>query len=368
MDERTQRQHLGVQKWVESKCAFTLCYATGVGKSYTGILAIKKFLAKNPQGTTCIIVPTENLKIQWIKNLSKEGLLLNIEVKIINSAVLHDFKVDLLIVDEIHAILAPTFFKLLQVCKYSMILGLTATFERLDGKHELLNKYCPICDTITVKEATEKGWLSPYKEYKIMLDVDLTDYQIANTAFMEHFAFFDYQFDTAMACMAGITRGGKIIKPSRQCIREYAKFIQPDPKFEKQIIAETSAHAFGWGRALKARKDFVMNHPKKIEIAQLILENRPNSKAITFNSTIKQCEKFKIGSVVHSGNTKKKNRLTMEEFNDLEVGVIHSSKSLTEGVDIKGLNLAIILHNTSSPRERIQKIKKYLQISFNLKF
>ena len=242
-----------------------------------------------------------------------------------------------------------------------MILGLTATFERLDGKHELLNKYCPICDTITVKEATANGWLSPYREYKVMLEVDLSEYNLVNQQFMEHFAFFNYEFETAMACMAGITKGGKIVKASRQCIREYAKFIQPDPKFEKSIISETSAHAFAWGRALKARKDFVMNHPKKREIAELILEHRKDSKAITFNSTIAQCEKFKIGSVVHSGNTKKKNRLTMEEFNELETGVIHSSKSLTEGVDIRGLNLAVILHNTSSPRERIQKIGRVIR-------
>ena len=28
-------------------------------------------------------------------------------------------------------------------------------------------------------------------------------------------------------------------------------------------LKEISAHAFSWQRSLKARKDFVMNHPKK---------------------------------------------------------------------------------------------------------
>ena len=36
-----------------------------------------------------------------------------------------------------------------------MVLGLTATFERLDGMHEAVAKYCPIVDVITVKEKTE---------------------------------------------------------------------------------------------------------------------------------------------------------------------------------------------------------------------
>ena len=75
---------------------------------------------------------------------------------------------------------------------------------------------------------------------------------------------------------------------------------------------EVAAHAFSWQRALKARKDFVMNHPKKIEIAELILSYRPEAKAITFNSSISQAEKFKNGFIVHSGNTKKKNRISLE--------------------------------------------------------
>ncbi len=280
---------------------------------------------------------------------------------IINTAVKSNFYCDFLILDECHVYAADTFFKIFEVCKPQMILGLTATFERLDGRQELIAKYCPIVDIITVKEATSKGWLAEYKEYKVLLDVDLTDYQIANTSFMEHFAFFDFNFEVAMGCMAGITRGGKLVKASRQCIKEYAKFVQPNPIFEKSIIAETAAHAFAWGRALKARKEFVKNHPKKIEISNLILANRPDSKALTFNATIAQCEKFKSGFIIHSGNTKKKNKLTMEEFCDLDIGVAHTSKILNAGADIPGLNLAIINSNSSSSTERIQRIGRIIR-------
>ena len=266
---------------------------------------------------------------------------------------------------EVHAYAAESFYTIFDVCKPKMILGLTATFERLDGKQTLLAKYCPIIDTITVKEATAKGWVSPYKEYKVMIDVDLTDYNVANLEFMEHFAFFDYQFNTAMGCMAGIRKGTELILTSRQCIKAYAKFIQPDPKFEKQIIAETAAHAFAWGRALKARKEFVKNHPKKIEIAELILAHRPDSKAITFNATIAQCEKFKVGLVVHSGKTKKKNKITMEEFCLQDTGVVHTSKVLNAGADIPKLNLGIILSNSSSSTERIQRIGRIIRKEAN---
>lgn len=239
------------------------------------------------------------------------------------------------------------------MCNASMVLGLTATFERLDGMHEAIAKYCPIIDTITVKEATANGWLSEYKEYKVMLDVDdINEYHEWNQQFMNHFAFFNYDFQLAMNCVTDYNIRNR-----------YAEQMvgTEDLVLLSNTRKEVAAHAFSWQRALKSRKDFVMNHPKKIEIAELILEHRPNAKAITFNSSITQAEKFKVGCVVHSGNTKKKNRLTLEEFANVDVGVIHSSKMLNEGLDCPGLNLAIILHNTSSPTERIQKIGRVIR-------
>ena len=44
------------------------------------------------------------------------------------------------------------------------------------------------------------------------------------------------------------------------------------------------ANAMGFMKALKARKDFVMSHPKKIEIARKILDARSNKKCITFSN------------------------------------------------------------------------------------
>ena len=365
MSSRDDRQELGVQKWINNGCKATLEWCTGVGKTRAGLIAIERFRKKNPNQYIVIIVPTEYLKGQWVSQLDTRGYIFNIEVKIINSAIKNPFFCNFLILDEVHAYAAESFYTIFEVCKPQMILGLTATFERLDGKQTLLAKYCPIIDTITVKEATAKGWVSPYKEYKVMIDVDLTDYNAANLEFMEHFAFFDYQFNTAMGCMAGIRKGTELIMTSRQCIKAYAKFIQPDPKFEKQIISETAAHAFAWGRALKARKEFVKNHPKKIEIAELILAHRPGSKAITFNATIAQCEKFKVGLVVHSGKTKKKNKITMEEFCLQDTGAVHTSKVLNAGADIPKLNLGIILSNSSSSTERIQRIGRIIRKEAN---
>lgn len=121
--------------------------------------------------------------------------------------------------------------------------------------------------------------------------------------------------------------------------------------------SEVDAVTFTWGRMLKARKYFVMDHPKKIEIARRILDYRPNSKAITFSATIKQAEKIGRGYIVHSGKTKKKNSLSIEQFSKLKEGVLNSVKGLNEGVDIPGLNLGILLCNNSSTQEKTQKVE-----------
>lgn len=41
--------------------------------------------------------------------------------------------------------------------KYKLVLALTATLERLDGKEEIIKKYAPVCDIITIDEAEKKG-------------------------------------------------------------------------------------------------------------------------------------------------------------------------------------------------------------------
>ena len=308
-------------------------------KTRAALKAIKSFLAYKPGSSVKIIVPTENLKNQWINELVKYKLLEYCSVEIINTAIKSLDKTTLLTMDEAHRYASEQFFQIFKQTKPDYVLGLSATFNRLDGKHELLNKYCPICDTITIKEAILNNWLSPYREYKVFIDVpDIQTYREINRVFLDTFAFFGNDFNLAMSCLTNAITRNKYAK-SMGCSKE-----------------EVTAQVFTFNRALKARKDFIMNHPKKLEIARLILRHRTDKKAITFSATIAQAEKIGMGYTVHSKKTKSKNKITIEEFNKLKVGVLSSSKSLDEGTDIPGLNLGIILCNTSSSRQKTQRV------------
>ena len=341
---RTERQQLGVRKWQAAGCRATLQWSTGVGKTRAALMAIKGFLSTNTGKSIVVVVPTEYLKIQWIQELSQYFLINYVTIEIVNSAIKREDKIDFLIIDECHRIPSDTFYQIFEKRNPESVLGLSATFNRLDGKHKLLDEFCPVCDVITVQEAIKNKWLSPYKEYKVLIEPDdISVYKEANKEFIDAFSVFNFDFQLAMNCMTNIVQR-----------RIYGKKLG-------MSVSDMDAVTFTWGRALRLRKDYVMNHPKKIELARKIIEARPFNKIITFSSTIKQAEKIGYGYVVHSGKTKKKNRITMEEFSLLPSGVINTAKSLDEGADIKGLNTAIILSNTSSATQKTQRLGRVIR-------
>lgn len=346
-DTRSERQREAVRKWINNGYRGTIAWCTGVGKTRVAIIAIKSFLTTNRNKKIKVIVPTEYLKIQWISELSKYFLNNYVTVEIINTSVKTLEVVDFLILDECHKYASELWIEIFNKKNPVMVLGLSATFSRLDGRHKLLEKYCPIIDIITIKEALKNGWVANYVEYKVNVEVDnLEEYKEYSREFTSAFSVFDYDFGLAMECTTNIIKR-----------RAYAKKLGIPH-------GEMDAITFSWMNNMKRRKEFVMNHPKKIEIARKILQARPFAKAITFSGTIKQAEKIGIGSVLHSGKTKKKNRLTIEEFNQISTGVISTSKMLDEGSDIQGLNLAVILSNSSSRTQKTQRVKILAPLSF----
>ena len=337
--DRTTRQKQGIKKWLDSNAHGTLCYATGVGKTYCAVQAILLLLKHNPNATIKVIVPTEVLRKQWINDyINKHKLALNCTVEIINSAVMYNSTCDLLVLDEIHGYASDVMSQIFSRVKYSMILGLTATIERLDGKEIIIKKYAPVCDTITMEEALQNGWVAPVKQYLVLLDVDLTEYKELDRKFNSYFAFFGYDWKVGEKCLS-----------DWKFRNDYAKQMGVTPKDCVKIAAD-------WMRCVQGRKKFIASHPKKIEVCQKILAARANKKCITFSSTIKEAEQIGCDYILHSKQKKKLNKETMEAFNAANSGSIASSKALDTGVDVKGLSVGIIMNVNSSKIKSVQKL------------
>lgn len=316
-----------------------------ITKSKTRIaLTISQILVKkNPKIKILVVVPTENLKNQWLEQLIEWKLLKNTTVEIINSVIKKEQHCDLLICDETHRYASDSFSRLYEVIYYRMILCLTGTLERLDGKEELIKMHAPICDKVTREEAINNGWLANFKNYLVTIDVDLTEYKQWDQIFNQCFSIIGFDFNLGMKLMKdAIFR------------RKYAKQTNMDFNILTGVVMK-------WMKAMRKRKEFVLSHPKKIEITRKILNARKNKKCITFCNTIKDAESIKIGYVLHSKQKKKENAAILEKFSKDSCGVINSSKALNTGTDIPGLSVGIMLANTSSKITRQQSIGRCIR-------
>lgn len=347
---RDERQEIAKVKWIKSKCRGTLVQPTGCGKTTSALKCLKSVINKYPSMKILVVVPTDNLKNQWRQQLDNWGMEFNADVQVINTVVKHNWTIDILVLDECHRYAASTFQQVFKTVNYRYILGLTATFERLDGKQEIISKYCPVIDEITLLEAKLNNWIAPYKEYLVILDTDDIDiYKDYNKSFISSFESFNFDWNLAMSCIGpkGFIERAK-----------YRDKLCPNGSEEqrKNLFKSITFNSMNFMRMIQKRKAYINNHPKKIEIARKIIEARSNSKIITFSNNIKMAESIGMNGQVYTGKDNKvKARANLEDFNNAKTGLIHSVSKLNEGADLKGLSVAIILGLDSSEIKAVQR-------------
>ena len=349
--DRTERQEESVQKWVNNKLRGTLVLPTGFGKTRCGLRAISRFLNKNPSRKVLVVVPSDPIKIQWISELAKWNL--NADVVTIGIASKTEMSCDMLVLDEIHKYAAPQAFKMFTNVKYKIILGLTATFNRVDGRDALIAEHAPVIDTISLQEAIQNNWLSKYVEYKVLIEVDdIEDYRKIDREFQEHYSYFNRDFNLAMNCHTDW-------KIRYQLAKERA--VNPDKVTEinRQIIQ----HAAGFNRTLQARKKFIYYHPKKLEIANLILEHRQDKKCITFSSVVAVADKIKYGKTYSGRDTGKNGKAVLEEFKAKKTGVLNTVMRLNEGFNDPSISVGIFLGFNSSANASKQRLGRIIRLS-----
>ena len=347
---RTERQQGAVRRWIANKGHGSIEAATGFGKTRMGLIAIKALLKKYPQFRILVVVPTTTLKNQWQIQLDEWGFTFNAEVQVINTVIKHDWTCDFLVIDEVHRVNSDDFSKIFKCVKYKLILGLTATFERLDGKHVIMQKYCPIVDNISFMECLANGWVSDYKEYVVLLDVDnIEEYKALNREWTEHFEFFQFNFELAMS----------MVKPNvgwkNKLAYRDSLYQGDDDKKKKEILQSINYHSVRFMQTMQQRKSFINNHPKKIEIARRIIEARSDKKIITFSNNVNMAEAIGYGDVYTGRVSKKRSSTMIEEFNLAETGVLNTCAKANEGLDVKGLSVAIILGTDSSETKARQR-------------
>jgi superfamily II DNA or RNA helicase len=341
--DRDDRQDLGIERWKNARGRGTCLYPTGFGKTRVAMKVITRILVQKPAYRAIVIVPTDNLREQWTRELIERELIQNVDVYVVNTAIKRDLACELLIVDEVHMMVADTFKQIFSNIVYKMIMCLTGTIDRLDGKQEMLTQYAPIIDTISLDEAIESEWVADYKQYKVFIDVDLTEYKTWHTKFLHYFSYFGFDFDAAM-----------------KCATDFAYRIGWAKRHGMEV-KDVMLQGLGFLRSMKARKAFVYDHPKKIEIANQIINARTDKKIITFTKTVEHAKLICCGDIYHGKVTKKRKEKMLQTFNDEEAGVLNSCKALDVGADVTGVNTAIIISGDSSSITKRQRIGRSIR-------
>jgi superfamily II DNA or RNA helicase len=126
-----------------------------------------------------------------------------VSVQTFNSQELHtittpDFY-DYIIIDEFHHAAAPTYQKLLSYYKPKLLLGLTATPERMDGKNVLNYFDNRIAAEIRLPEAIDRKLLCPFQYFGVTDTVDLDSLKWARGGYDKAELSNIYTFNQAVA-------------------------------------------------------------------------------------------------------------------------------------------------------------------------
>jgi superfamily II DNA or RNA helicase len=190
-------EKLQVEREVFGRTRNLLVAATGVGKTVISAFDFKRFLAKNKDSKKFLFVAhrEEILKQSLhtfraiLKDFNFGDLLVGgstpesinqlfISIQSFNSNKLYektakDFY-DFIIVDEFHHAAADTYQKLLRYYRPKVLLGLTATPERMDGKNVLEYFDHIIASEMRLTEAIDRKLLCPFQYFCVTDTVDLS--------------------------------------------------------------------------------------------------------------------------------------------------------------------------------------------------
>lgn len=407
--KKLKRQTGIVDKWIrEYNGRGVLEACTGFGKTFTAILAIKRFQSKNPNHPINVVVPSIPLKGQWEKQIQSNGIN-NCTVYVVNTYIKSYHSCSLLILDEVHGFLSEEFYKVFENTEYNLILGLTATLERLDGKHSLLLDKAPIFDTVTLEEARREGYISNFTVYNLGLNFNEADqkkYDDYHSTFNNTFSYFDRDFDLAMNCAKGDKTIIKIPRydgpPKVYTGKTYREEVAKrkgwkGESYEENDINNTNyyhpktvmAKAMQWLSSMRLRKKMVHIASVKIDVIEEIVNLYPDKKIMVFseNSEFADLVTERLGEICTSYHTnlkgyeeeqevvkvnkrtgvetrtlkkvkisaKKRRERILADFKNNVYRVISCVRGLDEGFDDEDVSLAIMASYNSSKRQDTQR-------------
>ncbi|MEQ9001357.1 MAG: DEAD/DEAH box helicase family protein [Coleofasciculus sp. B1-GNL1-01] len=322
---------------------------TAAGKTYLAQLAMQS----TPR-STLIVVPTLDLMHQWYAQL--EAAFPDVEVGLLgggsrdrtpiliatyDSATIHAESLGnqygLLIFDECHHL--PTDFYR-AIAEYAIApyrLGLTATPERTDGRHNDLDGL--IGQQVYRKSPDDLAGLALAEHKVVQIKVKLSHQERD-------------RYDACLKLRNNFLRESNIYLGS---INGWQRFVQASAGSQqgrRAMLAhrESKEIALGTEGKLRVLADLVAKHyPERI----LVFTND--------NATVYRIsQEFLIPAITHHTPVKERHEI-LQRFREGDYKILVASHVLNEGVDVPDARVAIILSGTGSEREYVQRLGRVLR-------
>ncbi len=341
-------QEEAFKRWLRVKKG-TIIMPTGAGKTILALRIIEKL-----NTSTFIVVPTLDLVRQWKEELKKafsrnideigeytgnKKNLKAITVSTYDSAYLNaehlGNKFELIIFDEVHHLASEGYRNIAEMFASPFRLGLTATYERADGKQKEL---APIIGGKVYEIQPEElsgEYLAEYETRKI--EVTFTDQE--RLEYERTYNIFKHYLISRKIKLRRASDFKKIIMRSGR-----------DPEARKAILARSKAEKMAF------------NSQNKIKKLSELLDKANRTIIFTkYNSTVyKIARRFLIPCITHKTHKSEREDI-LKKFKRGEYKALVSSRVLDEGINVPEANVGIILSGTGSSREYTQRLGRLLR-------
>ena len=346
--ELREYQQAALDAWVEAGERGVVELPTGSGKTVIAIAAIEHC------GTPAlVVVPTIDLLEQWHRELDREfdapvgrlgGGTQRIEdltVATYDSAYLRADELGnrfgLVVFDEVHHLGGEGYRDIARLLAAPARLGLTATFERPDGAHEVVADL--LGDRVYHLSADELAgeYLAAYDIRRI--EVELTPEE-RETYERHQEVFTDYLAQSSITLRSGSD------------YQELVKRSGTDPRAREALLAKQRA------------REVMMNAGRKVDRLAELLDRHREDRVIVFTAhtdlVYRLSERFLLPAITHETGASERREI-LARFREGVYSRVVTANVLDEGVDVPDANVAILLSGSGSEREFTQRLGRVLR-------
>jgi len=345
-------QQAALDAWVNHDRRGSVILPTGSGKTFLGLQAIAD------AGVGALVVtPTIDLMNQWHATLTNAfGDQLTEDVGVLGGGS-HDISAvtvttydsayryideygdqfGLLITDETHHLAAETYLQIPEMTIAPYRLGLTATYERADGREALLeDRMGPVVHQEAVDELAGE-FLSEYET--IQMSVELTADE--RSEYDEEYQIYRDYVDTHDFDLW-----------KEQGYAEFLKRTSYDPQGRRALIAKQRAERIA--RTAEKKLDTLDNLLKRHYDDRVIVFTANNDFAYDIS------KEFILPCITHQTDTAERTEI-LERFRSGGYSMLATSQVLDEGIDVPAANVGIILSGSASKRQYAQRLGRILR-------